>query len=70
VRAAAEWRAFARNVEMAPNPEATARRLVSRFTGPDYYFMWPFPRMVLRKLLAGSPYLREPADPIIPPEAA
>ncbi len=67
-RAASEWRAFARNVEMAPFPETTAGRLVSRFTGPDYYFMWPFPKMALRTLLAGSPY--QPAAPITPPEAA
>lgn len=55
-RARMEWEAYdetfwavaeIEGIEAARSPELRAR-IVRRFTGPDYGWMWPFPRMVER----------------------
>lgn len=55
-RARLEWEAYAETLrataellgpEAARSPELR-RRIISRFTGPDYAWMWPFPAMVGR----------------------
>src|SRR5262249_12378365 len=55
-RARLEWEAYretlravaeSEGIEAARDP-ALHRQIKSRFTGPDYGWMWPFPRMVQR----------------------
>jgi hypothetical protein len=55
-RARLEWEAYAETLRVVAEVEgiAAARRphlremIVRRFTGPDYGWMWPFPKMVRR----------------------
>ena len=55
-RARLEWEAYEETLRAVHELEGTAAarsptlraEIVRRFTGPDYGFMWPFPRMVER----------------------
>lgn len=54
-RAWIELRAYRRSVELGD----TAERIAHNFTGPGYYFMWPFRKMVTKLLKKPSPYKAE-----------
>jgi len=55
----AELRAYRRSRELHPNadPVEKATHYASSFTGPAYWFMWPFRQWIIQKLATGeSPY--------------
>ena len=57
MRAFWEWRAYAESLRVQAEldgaiDDATLRFIEERFTGPDYLFMCPFPRLVRRRLEA------------------
>lgn len=56
-RALWEWRGYAESMRVdvelgRPIDDATIEHIARRFTGPDYLFMLPFPRLVRRRLRA------------------
>lgn len=60
-RAYAELRAYRRSLEVSEDDrrEAVLEFCVGQFTGPNYFFMWPFPEQVKRLLQEPSPYKEE-----------
>lgn len=57
MRAFWEWRAYAETLRVHAEqhgeiPDHLLEFIAERFTGRDYLFMWPFPKMVRRKLRA------------------
>jgi len=60
-RAWAEVRAYRRSIELRPSMEEQKVEEYSKyFTGPDYYFMWPFKQGIRSWLTSGpSPYREE-----------
>ena len=57
VRAVWEWRAYLETLRVHVEihgeiPESLLERIQNRFTGPDYLFMFPFPKLIRRWLEA------------------
>lgn len=55
-RAIAEFRGYRRSLEIFKYKEDMA---VRNFTGPAYYFMWPFKKHVIKMLKKDSPYQKK-----------
>lgn len=57
-RAYAEIRAYRRSLELTDDSkkEENLKFYVEQFTGPSYFYMWPFPKQVERLLQKPSPY--------------
>ena len=64
LRAVWEWRAYLETMRVhielhGDIPDTLLAHIQGRFTGPDYLFMCPFPKLVRRKLEAARRRLRE-----------
>lgn len=54
-RALIEVRAYRRSIELGEDLE----QVMKNFTGPTYYYMMPFPRLMNRWLVGPSPYVEQ-----------